>query len=454
MSVEFRQHDSQYDILRKLLGALTGGATQLVNVTAPVTTTASEGSFLAQLDRGSLVDSFGRFRVSSPVTVLEAKHIGGTDPQVWDESLTGFLAADEVANSVRTFSIAADVTGTFVHQTFRRAYYQAGKSQLIEITFNIKAMTLPENRETVEWAAGAGDGNIGVSVGGNGNPVGPEDVWFVRTVPTLGAQYVTRSDWNVDKLDGFGPSGKTLNMTAPQLAWFDGEWLGVGALRCGFIIDGQRILCHTFYWNNVVTTTNGTYGTSLTLPLRYSATVTAGNADGFSFQAICGTVKSEGGQDSIGRDKVISRGTTVLNINSAGVWFPLCGLRLKAVTGNYAAVRPANVTIAVTSGTSPVEWGLFRNPTFAGTAVTWASNSIATEAFGGTTNATSITGTPFHAGYAIGTNQSRSVDNISVNPENQLGLSILGVSDTLVLGARSGGTNIDVLGNVIYREAL
>ena len=449
MPVEFRLRDSQYDILRKILQALTGGATQ------SVISTASEGSFLDQVARASLLDSFGRLRVSNPTTVLEAKHIGGTDPQVWDDNLVGFIASDEIVNSVRTFSIAADVPGSFIHQTFRRAYYQAGKSQLVEVTFNLSARTSLENRDLVEWSAGAGDGTIGIAVGGNGNPVGLDDLWFVRTIPAAGAQYVTRANWSVDKLDGTGPSGIVLDMTAPQLAWFDGEWLGVGILRCGFILGGQRIHCHTFEWNNVVTTTAGTYMTSLTLPLRYSATVQEGNGDGFSFQAICGTVKSEGGQDNIGRDKIVSRGTTALNINSVGPWFPLCGIRLIPATGSYAAVRPHSAEAAITNGTANiVEWGLFRSPAFVGDAPVWAANSIATEAFSTTTNSTTITGTPFQSGYMIGTTQTRPVVNISTNPENQLGLSILGVPDTLVLGVRAGNNNVDMLGNIGYREAL
>jgi hypothetical protein len=66
--------------------------------------------------------------------------------------------------------------------------------------------------------------------------------------------------WNGDKLDGTGASGLTLDLTKPQILWIDFEWLGVGNVRCGFIINGQYIVCHTYqtanvYWNFCLYTT-------------------------------------------------------------------------------------------------------------------------------------------------------------------------------------------------------
>jgi hypothetical protein len=62
---------------------------------------------------------------------------------------------------------------------------------------------------------------------------------------------VDQSAWNGDKLDGTGASGLTLDLTKPQILWMDFEWLGVGNVRCGFIINGQYIVCHTYQNANV-----------------------------------------------------------------------------------------------------------------------------------------------------------------------------------------------------------
>jgi hypothetical protein len=52
---------------------------------------------------------------------------------------------------------------------------------------------------------------------------------------------VVQSAWNGDKLDGSGASGITLDTTKAQILFADFEWLGVGSVRVGFVIDGQYI---------------------------------------------------------------------------------------------------------------------------------------------------------------------------------------------------------------------
>ncbi len=86
------------------------------------------------------------------------------------------------------------------------------------------------------------------------------------------ARFVNQADWNGDKLDGTGTSGYTLDLTHPQILWMDFEWLGVGSVRCGFIINGQYVLCHTFNTANVFGTT--VYMTTAILPIRYEITTT------------------------------------------------------------------------------------------------------------------------------------------------------------------------------------
>ena len=80
---------------------------------------------------------------------------------------------------------------------------------------------------------------------------------------------ISQSNWNVDPLNGNGPSGLTLDLTKVQIIWFDFEWLGSGTVRCGFIINGVYIHCHSFQHANV---TEGTYMTTASLPQRVEIT--------------------------------------------------------------------------------------------------------------------------------------------------------------------------------------
>ena len=53
---------------------------------------------------------------------------------------------------------------------------------------------------------------------------------------------VDQAERNVDKLDGNGPSHLTLNLDNPQILFLDMEWLGVGSVRIGFVINGELIV--------------------------------------------------------------------------------------------------------------------------------------------------------------------------------------------------------------------
>lgn len=77
---------------------------------------------------------------------------------------------------------------------------------------------------------------------------------------------MAQSAWNVDKLDGTGASGITVDPTKSQIFVFDFEWLGVGRVRTGLVVDGKIYYFHYFSHANV---TNVVYMSTPNLPLRY-----------------------------------------------------------------------------------------------------------------------------------------------------------------------------------------
>jgi len=60
------------------------------------------------------------------------------------------------------------------------------------------------------------------------------------------------------------------------------EWLGVGSVRCGFIINGEYIVCHTFTNANEIT---NVYMTTAILPVRYE--IVTSSALAASMKSIC-----------------------------------------------------------------------------------------------------------------------------------------------------------------------
>jgi hypothetical protein len=80
---------------------------------------------------------------------------------------------------------------------------------------------------------------------------------------------IPQSQWNLDKMNGTGPSGYTIDISKMQMAYIDYTWYGAGFIRFGFrAITGDIIYCHKIQNNNVNTSA---YMRSGNLPGRFEA---------------------------------------------------------------------------------------------------------------------------------------------------------------------------------------
>jgi hypothetical protein len=78
---------------------------------------------------------------------------------------------------------------------------------------------------------------------------------------------VPQSQWNLDRVDGTGPSGFTVDLGKMQMYYMDYSWYGAGFIRWGFRGgDGNIIYCHKMINNNV---NYEAYMRSGNLPARY-----------------------------------------------------------------------------------------------------------------------------------------------------------------------------------------
>jgi hypothetical protein len=185
-------------------------------------------------------------------------------------------------------------------------------------------------------------------------------VSFVERSSVTGALVntpVAQASWNVDPMDGSGPSGITLDLTKAQIMWMDFEWLGVGTVRCGFVINGQFVPAHAFHHANIETTT---YIKTASLPIRYEITNTSATDSNSTLKQICSTVISEEGYQKVAKEHFARRSTTKTNISTT--FLPLVSIRLKS-TSLDAIVLPSTLNflgIAAT-GTSEYEVILVKN---------------------------------------------------------------------------------------------
>jgi hypothetical protein len=263
------------------------------------------------------------------------------------------------------------------------------------------------------------------------------------------ARTVTQANWNGDKLDGTGPSGITLDPSKAQILWMDFEWLGVGSVRCGFIINGQYILCHTFNNANDITSV---YMTTAILPVRYEITSTSALAA--SLKQICSTVISEGGYEQQSIDHVARRTSIFNNIDTAANFYPIASIRL-ASTALGAVVIPNRIQFQPTT-LQNYEIALVKNCTLTGAA--WAATpSDPNVEMDVTATAISALGTIVQTGYISNTGgggQASTLSGTGYNWDTQLGASLAGVSDIYTLAVRtiSGATKGDGVGCISFYD--
>jgi hypothetical protein len=258
------------------------------------------------------------------------------------------------------------------------------------------------------------------------------------------SRFVNQANWNGDPLNGTGASGITLDLTKTQILFFDFEWLGVGDVRCGFIINGQFIICHTFRNANAISLV---YMQTAILPIRYEITNTAGTASASTLQQICCTVMSEGGYEQSSQP-YSARQTAAITVGTS--FAPIVSIRLNS---SYlgAIVLPSDVSFLPTA-TGNYEVALIKNATLTG--ATWASTLSAGQVDVDIA-ATALTNTAdniVQSYYTAASNQSKSAITTAIgyNWDLQLGVTQANVSDIYTLAARTlSGTNTGI-GSLTY----
>lgn len=411
---------------------ITDGVTtlNLVNGSLPVATHP-------QLDNGTL-DAFGRARVSEPTALFDSKLVGDSKPLQWDEAETSGSGTGSVYTlnqSSVTMNVTANTAGTRVRQTFRRFNYQPAKSQLILMTFRM---------------GGTGN-NITKRVGyfddSNGLFLQSKDgvVSVVKRSIATGSvvdQTTNQADWNLDKLDGTGKSGLTLDLTKVQIIQIDFEWLGSGRVRWGFVINGLIIYAHAENHANKLTTV---YMRSPNLPLRYEL-INGGSGAADTLTGICSSVMTEGGRDQLGIPRAVSTGVTRSLAGTVNT-YAMLSIRLKA--GREDSVIRLSDFQAFCATADTILVSFIQNATIAGTlpAFTGLANSPVEYA---TYNGDHIVsgGVTLYEYFGYG----RTERTIPVADVPGMGTAIDGTRSIITICAKPISTNPSVAGSMGWRE--
>lgn len=254
------------------------------------------------------LDAFGRLRTSDCFTTFNYYPSDMTantnlDIDVWVSGATGGAQSYNSQNYIEMPISGSGVTYS-LRTTKQPMIYQPGKSRLIYMT-GVLMTTVPPLSGTVF-------SHMGIFTVDNTSPIAP-NVPVIRQgtyLKTNGTNFywedvnqgpiiesVIQTSWNIDTFDGNGPSGKTLTVSANAnknlLIVIDQEWLGVGRIRCGFIIDGVIYYAHQFLHNGM----DIQYTNTPRLNLSYYIVGNSAN----TMRQMCSTSISEGGYFSTGR---------------------------------------------------------------------------------------------------------------------------------------------------------
>ena len=231
-------------------------------------------------------DAFGRARVALPHTLFDSSFRFADNIKKWAQKKTGTSnSAFNASQGLVDLSVGTASGDEIIRETNRAFPYQPGKSLISMNTFTFNAP-----KANLRQRVGYFGKNNGIYVEQDGL-----QTYIVKRTFVSGAVdnvRIAQGDWNIDALDGTGPSGLNLDISKSQIFWTDFEWLGVGSVRTGFVINGQFIVTHIFHHANSIT---GTYITTASLPCRYELTNTGATVGSSSMKQICSTVISEGG---------------------------------------------------------------------------------------------------------------------------------------------------------------
>lgn len=314
-------------------------------------------------------DAFGRLRVSNPFTLFDSSH-RYDDNDLWSSlNSTGAAEVFNANQGLVDLNVTAASGSSIVRETIKVFSYQPGKSLLVMNTF---VMNAPKTGLTQRA------GYYGASNGFYLEQAGSAVSFVERSIVTgsLVNTSVLQADWNGDKLDGTGASGYTLDLTKAQIYWMDVEWLGVGSVRMGFVINGQFIICHTFNHANLITST---YITSASLPLRYEIFNTAATSGASTLKQICSTVISEGGYELKGIQQAVATTITAPKTFAvAGTYYPMAAIRLKSTRLDAIVIATA-ISILGTGNGKNYQWRVLNGATVVGGSWLPASSESSVE---------------------------------------------------------------------------
>jgi len=376
--------------------------------------------------------SKNRRKVSTFEVTDFSKFNDDKDPGIWDELLTGTASSihEPYLGMVR-LQVGGNTGDQAIRQTKRVQRYIPGRQNEVSMSVIFGTPTVGVRRrmgifDDVDGAffEDGGDGTYYVVIRRN-------------TASGVVENRVARENWNIDKLDGSGPSGITVAPDAIQLMSIEYEWYGAGQVEFNFVINNNKFPVHQFNHANITSTT---WASSGSLPIRVELTNVTGTAGTHTLYQGSHSFSAEGITNLLGRQRDISSPLAGYTSTTANTFYPVVAIRLKT-TSLRSVIIPDEYAGATLDNTSVFVRVIEGANITGGTWVSYGADSpieyniTATGFTGGRTVSTQFVGVGNSGGKNVF--PDRTVTQLQRNTTTTLG----DTSSTFLIAIASTGAN-------------
>lgn len=307
------------------------------------------GAASVRFSEGSpLSDAFGNLKTSNRVLIGAYDYVNDSYDSLYSDAVAGTGSITHLPTySTIELSVGSAGGDSASRTTNKYHFYAPGTSNLTMMTVALS----DAGRTGCRRSWGLFDDNDGAFFNLNET----QELGVVVRNSTSGISienYVSRANWNGDKVDGTGRSGFNIDVTKVNIYWIDYQWLGAGRVRFGVMDSyGNRIVCHTMLNanNNLYP-----YMRSGSLPLRISIENTAATGGSSNIRLTCSSVQSEGGIDYIYwryKHKINSLSVTTDNV----VCLVMKAVNTISAGHNRANAYPEGLNVHVSGGEVKLE---------------------------------------------------------------------------------------------------
>lgn len=258
------------------------------------------------------LSAFQRLRTTEAKLLGEYRYMysSGTSFEMNDYTVNGGTIQVDYTIPAAKIICSTNASSRSVRQTKQYHPYIAGTNNLAFMSFIFGA---PNN--SVQQL-GLFDDLNGIFLRFNSSGVAS----FVIRNNSVDSEEVTHPNWNLNI--------PQLDYTKAQILVIDYQWLGVGTVRIGFVIDGKIVYCHQFHHTNALA--SAPYMHQPSLPCRWEVYASGGTPTVSStLTAICAAVYCEGSVNESGFTRSISSGVNQIMVSNSTDGQCLLAIRLK-----------------------------------------------------------------------------------------------------------------------------